>query len=486
MKNIKNIIVGMMVLVLFHACSEDNMDKINENVNNPSNVPARFILTDVMTASAFTITGSDYSFYAGVYAELNAGVDNQMYQAQVRNGEPQLSSTYNNAWNSSYRQLKSLKIVIDKCSAGGEEEGNYQTLGVAQILYAYNLAILTDLFGDVPNSEALQLGVIFQPNLDKQEKLYNEVFRLLKESIDNLNKVSLYDDLGRQDLIYRAVAKKEVRSANWIKVANGLLARYTMRLSFRQSHYTAVIDYVNASFSNANEEFKFVNPQVPNPFARFDANRGGLATSKSFYNIMLSNGASDIRTATFFTKIEGVVVPFDNSLLNPREGQGIYSKYAIMSELNPIYLLSYHELIFLKAEAQARLGQDVNAQLSLNKGIKAAYMKQYAFRFTAAQADTYIATIGTLTGNNLLKKIMIEKYISFYENEGIEVYNDIRRLKAMGNADLIPLVNPQPDKFPKRFSYGNSDVSANPNIKEAFGDGSYVYSEDVWWAGGTR
>jgi len=27
---------------------------------------------------------------------------------------------------------------------------------------------------------------------------------------------------------------------------------------------------------------------------------------------------------------------------------------------------------------------------------------------------------------------------------------------------------------------------ANVAIKEAFGDGQYVYSEPVWWAGGSR
>ena len=34
--------------------------------------------------------------------------------------------------------------------------------------------------------------------------------------------------------------------------------------------------------------------------------------------------------------------------------------------------------------------------------------------------------------------------------------------------------------------YGNSDVVSNPEVKAAYGDGQYVYSEPVWWAGGTR
>ena len=35
-------------------------------------------------------------------------------------------------------------------------------------------------------------------------------------------------------------------------------------------------------------------------------------------------------------------------------------------------------------------------------------------------------------------------------------------------------------------AYGSGDATANNNIKEAVGDGQYVYSEPVWWAGGSR
>ncbi|MGL5112581.1 MAG: SusD/RagB family nutrient-binding outer membrane lipoprotein [Flavobacterium sp.] len=479
MKNIKIALLAFVGLILFQSCSEDKLDDINNNPNDPTDVPSRLIITDVMVASAFSLTGSDNSFYAGVYSELNAGNHNQMFKAQTRDGEPQKSTTYNNSWNTAYRQLRTLKIIIDKCSAGGSEQGNHQTLGIAQILYAYNLAMLTDLFGDVPHSEALTLTNL-QPKLDKQEVIYQEVFKKLNDGIANLGKTTVYASLGSQDVIYGG------NSSKWIKAANGLLARYTMRLSFVKANYQAVIDYVEASFKSSDEEFKLVNNGIPNPYARFEADRGGLCVAKSFYDILVANGTSDARTAVFFTKKDGAVNPLDNSLLNPIEAQNVYSISGIMNTKNPIYVLGYHELLFLKAEAQARLGQDVAAQATMNLAIKAAYTKNQVVTFSVAQADTYIASIGTLTGNDLLKKIMVEKHISFYENEGIEDYNDARRLKAMGNGDLVPLVNARPNFFPQRFGYGNSDVSANAHVREAFGDGSYVYTEKVWWAGGTR
>lgn len=479
MKNIKITLLTLMGLVLFQSCSEDKLDDINTNPNEPTDVPSRLIITDVMVASAFSLTGADNSFYAGVYSELNAGNHNQMFKAQTRDGEPQKSSTYNNSWNTSYRQLRALKIIIEKCSEGGTEQGNYQTLGIAQILYAYNLALLTDLFGDVPHSEALSLSNL-QPKLDKQEVIYQEVFKRLNDGIVNLGKTTSYTSLGSQDVIYAG------NSSKWIKAAKGLLARYTMRLSLVKPNYQAVIDYVDASFANADEEFKFVKNGIPNPYARFEADRAGLCVAKSFYDLLVANGTSDARTAVFFTKKNGEVNFLDNSLLSPIEAQNVYSISGIMNEKNPVYVLGYHELLFLKAEAQARLGQDVAAQATLNLAIKAAYTKQQVVAFTSAQADAYIASIGVLSGKNLLKKIMIEKHISFYENEGIEDYNDARRLNAMGDGDLVPLVNPRPNLFPQRFGYGNSDVSSNVHVREAFGDGSYVYTEKVWWAGGTR
>ena len=82
---------------------------------------------------------------------------------------------------------------------------------------------------------------------------------------------------------------------------------------------------------------------------------------------------------------------------------------------------------------------------------------------------------------------MNQKYIAFYEEEALEAYSDIRRLEAMGD-DVIELKNPynQTVGFPQRFTYGSADVTTNPNVAAAYGDGKYIYTEKVWWAGGTR
>ena len=144
-KIIKLLTIPALILMMA-GCSQDTLEDINVNVNNPEDVPSKLIITDVMTKSAFSITGSDLAFYASVYSELNVGIHGQMYSAEIRAGEPTLATTYNNNWGTMYETLYNLKLIINKTSEGGGEEGNFHTLGIAQLLTAYNLAILTDLF----------------------------------------------------------------------------------------------------------------------------------------------------------------------------------------------------------------------------------------------------------------------------------------------------------------------------------------------------
>ena len=67
-----------------------------------------------------------------------------------------------------------------------------------------------------------------------------------------------------------------------------------------------------------------------------------------------------------------------------------------------------------------------------------------------------------------------------------ETYNDIRRMMAMGE-NFVKLENPKnSSKFPLRYAYGADDTTTNPNVEAAFGNGQYVFSEPVWWAGGSR
>ncbi len=481
MRKILNILLAGLLVIAAWSCSEDIMDDINKNVNDPTDVGSNLIITDAMVTSALSITGSDLAFYASVYIEHNVGIWNQSYNAEIRSGEPISATTYNNNWNSIYNNLYNLKVIIEKCSEGGSEEGNVHTLAIAQTLTAHNLATLTDLMGDVPWSEALQPGFIYTPVLDKQEDIYNEVFRLLDAAIANFGNESSFVSLGVQDFIFGG----DIDS--WKKFAYGLKARYTMRLSLKEPKYADVVSNANQSFASSAEQaqFNYNGSTTISPFYKFFTDRDYFGASQSFYNKL--DERNDPRIDVFWKPYPGtgefLLAP--NGL--PDQVQGTYSISALSNPTAPTYLMSYHEVEFLKAEAYVRLNQLDNAKAALKNAVTAAFQK-VNIGLTAEDAETYFdESVLPRFNSDPLSEVMNQKYIAFFEEEAVEAYCDYRRLVAMGN-NVIQLENPKnaANQFPQRFTYGNSDVTTNVNVREAYGDGNYVYTEKVWWAGGTR
>lgn len=481
MRSLINILLSGLLVFATWSCSEDVMDDINKNVNDPTDVSSNLIITDAMVASAFSITGSDLALYASVYMEHNVGVWNQSYNAEIRSGEPINATTYNNSWDAIYQNLYNLKTIISKCSEGGSEEGNYHTLAIAQTLTAHNLATLTDLMGDVPWSEALQPGFIFTPILDKQEAIYTEIFKMLDAAIENYNETTTFAALGTQDFIYAG------KIENWKKFAYGLKARYTMRLSAKQAKYEDVISFADQSFKTSAEQaqFKYNGSTTVSPFYKFYTDRDYFGASQSLYNKL--DERNDPRSEVFWKPHpnagEFMLAPNGT----PDQVQGLYGISALSTPTAPTYLMSYHEVEFLKAEAYVRLNQLESAQTALKNAVVAAFQKVNV-GLNADDAGAYFeeSVLPKFTANPL-SEVMNQKYIAFFEEEAVEAYCDYRRLVAMGN-NVIQLDNPKnaANQFPQRYSYGSSDVTTNVNVRNAYGDGSYVYSEKVWWSGGTR
>ena len=476
-----NILFAAIPAFALWSCSESIMDEINKNINDPSDMVSRLIITDAMTASAFSVAGGDFNFFASIYIEHNAGIWGQFYNADIRSSQPSSSTTYNNAWNSVYANLYSLKLVREKCSEGGSEEGNYHTLGIAQILTAYNLAAVTDVMGDVPWTEALQPGVIFTPVLDKQEDIYEDIFQLLDDAIVNLEKESIYPSLGSQDLIFGGDTEM------WKKFAYGLKARYTMRLSHKAPAYADVITFADQSFASGDEQaqFNYNGSTSQSPFYCMFQDRDYYGASLSLHNKLTER--NDPRDDVFFMvhpDAGGDLAFAPNGTAN--QVQGTYSISAISTITAPTYLLSYHEIEFLKAEAYVRNGNLALADTALRKAVTAAFQKVNIGLTVADAVDYYTSRVRSRFTANPLAEVMNQKYIAFFEEEALEAYNDCRRLKAMGD-NVINLDNPlNTNKFPLRYTYGSEDVTTNRNVRDAYGDGTYVYSEKVWWAGGTR
>lgn len=513
-------IIALSVLsFFFSACSEDTMDNINKNPNNPLDTQAKFIMAELQTSTSFSTVGGDFSFYLSSYIEHEVGVYNQMFNAETRAGEPALGSTFNNVWNGTYSNIQYAKIIIEKSSEGGSEAGNNVTLGVAKVLLAYNAALLTDLFGDVPFSEAGIMNAngtpkYMQPKVDKQEDIYKAVFTLLDEAIVLLDgkDAGPFGAMGTKDFIYEGDATK------WKKAAYAMKARYTLRLLERSSNKEAdlqnILTYASKSFTGVEDEFKFAQydgVSQLNPLYSFTYSREYQAASKSLVAKLVERNDPRLTQAFYDTKYNQItdvtkINPAPNG--EPEQEQGYYSgAMYYLASTTPTMLLSYHELLFIKAEALCRLNRSTEAEVvvkeaitvgfanlesAINSSLKTGFVGGKVANLDATVSEKYFTeSVKTMFDKNPLKETMVQKYLSFLgaSGESIEAYNDYRRLNySKDGKDFIVLLNPKnTTQFPVRLPYSSDEILANKNVKPLFTDeGNYVYKENVWWAGGTR
>lgn len=507
---------GLLALLvaggLCFSCSDNTMDSINRNNDNASSVPEKLLVTDLEVSTGFSNIGGDFNTYLASYVEHEVGVHNQLYRAEYRTGEPQAASTFNNVWNNLYSTLKNARIA--KTQALGNE--NYVTGGIASVLAAYTSALITDMFGDTPWSQAALVSetgapVYMNPAIDPQQTIYDGVLAELDEAIGYLAQGDV-SAISTEDVIYGGSA------AAWTKFAYALKARYTMRLLYRETAATAlqnVLDYISKSYTSASDQaqLSIYNNNNLNPLFDFQWSRDGLAASQSISEKLIAR--NDPRISRVFVGADWVQItgPDDPNFLMAPNGECTQVQYYyntsvfVFSQTAPTQFLSYHELQFLKAEAMVRLGQTEAAKEVVLEGIKAAFanlevsvtaamtaptvmgyggLAETTAALTEEDAVTYFETsVEPLFDANPLQETMIQKYLAFFgaSGESTECYNDVRRLKALGE-DYIILKNP--NRFPLRCPYGNSDTTTNPEVREAYGNGSYVFTENVWWAGGSR
>ena len=462
------LLIGVVVLsVTLYACSEDVMDEINKDPNHTEDAPAKFILADVITSTAFNNVGGDFSTYFSSYIEHEVGTHNQLFRAENREGEPMLSSTFNNGWDNIYITLKNARIIVMKTSEGGEQEGNDVTKGMAEVMIALNSALLTDFFGDAPWSEAAQpttIPEILTPKIDKQEDIYKNIMSTLDQAIIDLQKKDAHLSGGpvEYDLLYKGNAAK------WLKFAYGLKARYTMRLLSRSSNKDAdlakVIEYADKSFTSADEEaaFNVYSASNYNPLFDFQWSRDGLAASESMSEKLSER--NDPRLRRVFVDADWVQMKGvnDEAFFMAPNGENIERQYYyntsifVYSQTASTQLLSYHELLFLKAEALCRLNRSVEAEpilkeavlaaiVNLEKSVDAALnapdvlgyggLEETTDAISQEEAALYFDTeVAPLFLLNPLKETMIQKYLAFFgaSGEAPEAYSDFRRMKALG------------------------------------------------------
>lgn len=478
------------VILGLTACTEDTLDRINEDNEHPSPdaVPATLQLTDAIMSTGYNTVSGDFAFYLSSLNEQEIGIgDNQLRDAELRNAsEWAASTTFSNVWDATYANLLNIRQMQEKINNG--VTGNvdqYDILGMAQVLEALNFGILTDMFGEIPYSEALQGLDNLQPKLDAQKDVYTGILSTLDTAISNLEKGKDLKSTTSQDIAYNGDASK------WIGAAYALKARYLLhKLAVDSSVLSEAKAAAEQAVANGFDGFiidQFDANNTNNPWSAYVFSRLYTAPSVTVYNLM---GTSDPRADYYLNAKKEAYNPGDEAIASTVDDtdDGDYQPAWYLLGSQPIHLMSESELYFILAETQLRSGED--ATTAFQTAVEASvtevltwFSKESASDIATA-ASTYAQSFTTID----LKTVFEQKYVAQALDEQVETYNDLRRLKAMGE-EYVVLTNPKNtqsgiNRYPERLPYGNSGVVSNPNVNAAYGDGTYIYSTKTWINGG--
>jgi hypothetical protein len=339
---------------------------------------------------------------------------------------------------------------------------------MAKVLTAMNLGVATDLFGDVPYSDALRgLEKNYSPKYDTQEQVIKSIQDLLSSAITDFGApLGANTNIpGSDDLIFGGNVSK------WKKSAYILKARYFNRLSQispAESATNALQALASAGLVGNQDDMDavfFDEPASLNQWAAFMSERGYIRMGDFFINQLAAT--SDPRLPFFATEDEaggysGNEVDDQATQTTSSPGPGIASNDS------PLPLVTYAEAKFIEAEAHLRLNARPAAAAAYNEAVKASVK-----RVTGENAPVlFQTTVASETGATIsLEKIINQKYIALFTQ--IEPYNDYRRTGFPALTANSEGVKPN---IPLRLPSSQEERLYNPNATIV----TDIYTP-VWW-----
>ncbi|MCC6817163.1 MAG: SusD/RagB family nutrient-binding outer membrane lipoprotein [Saprospiraceae bacterium] len=444
MKNLNKIFL-ILLLGVFTSCGSF-VDGLEDSPNSPSDASINLILP--------TVELSTFSNYSGQLARITSVFiqtqEGKQFQFEDFAGYNISELDVNNEWGQFYNGcILECDAIISKA---GDANPHYR--GIAKILKAMNLGLVTDLWGDVPNSEAGKglLGEAhYNPKFDSQESIIANIQSLLSEGITDLSNANGGTIVpGADDLAFGG------KVANWITAAHILKARYAMRISKRDANAsTKALDHVNAALTSGaspandlNAVFG-VNGNELNQWYAFNFTRQGYIDMGDGFVDMLTT-LNDPRLSFYGSDKAKSVGPYF--------GQ----------ENSPAPMVTFVELKFIEAEA-AFANDKARSATALNDAIK-AHIKQV----TGADAPpAYVAANANFDITNVtLEAIYRQKYIALFTQ--IEGYSDWRRTDF---PVLTPNAGATRNYIPVRLPLAQNERLYNNNAPQTPLD----LNVPVWW-----
>ena len=285
----KKILTALLlaIAVIFTSCDTWIDTDMNIDPDAPNDVPLAMLLPSIQANVAFDLCGNDAVMPTNIWMQYFNGYARQ---AQIIAQYLYTPANVNNLWDGIYQgQGMDAKILIDKAIEA--EAPHSQAIG--EIMMAYIMAITTDLYGDVPYSEAFQGTAILTPIVDEQQSIYASIDALLTSAIANLGMEDLVGISG--DMIHGGTASA------WVATAYALKARNAINLQERNgaaAYTTALAALANAYTSNGdNMAFAFsADPTAQSPLSQFVDQRGDIVMGRYFIDLLNSTGDPRLET----------------------------------------------------------------------------------------------------------------------------------------------------------------------------------------------
>jgi len=456
-KIIKYTLCSALIATLgLQSCKKSYFDSLSDN---PNQVPVATLST-LLATSTYKAANNNYLIgnIIAPYVQYTAN------PAANGAGDTYQAIDFTPTWDALYFAMADANEM--KKLAVAQNSSEYK--GVANVLIAYNLTLVNDLWGDAPFSEAFNINNL-TPKYDKQQDVYNQAIKILDEAIVELAKTDATVKLApTSDLIY---GKSTTERANWLKMAYALKARLLNKISKTSAYNsTAVLAALGSSFTANTDDATMATFKERNPWANV-----ALSNSQQSLGGWLSEQLIDALNGKTFSvfdpRIEKITdKTINNIYIGTINGAGnrlpganttkdecyISRNSPWTSDTSPIFIVTFAELKFIEAEAYFNTDK-TKAYAAYLAGISANMDK---FQVTAANRDAYLANPLVSVGAAALTKDLIfkEKYIATYLNP--EAWNDARRFDYQYKDFGMP-ANAALPTFIRRLDYTQGERSKN-------------------------
>jgi hypothetical protein len=483
----------LSVLILMAGCTKDF-----EELERPKTISDKIEPNALFTRSL--VTGSGLS--VGIWQWMHQ-ISGSVYAQHFTNIQIGANFTSDNyeprswdlPWSWYFSASNFAPMMYNHHVINLSRELNYPIMeSVARIWNVFLIQQVTDMYGDMPVSEAF---VLTRPAFDAQKDIYLHMLSELKSSVDTIIKYENRIDakrFGAADVIYNG------NTELWKRFANTMMLRLALRASNTAEFDASVRPYlngldVNMTMNNNNHTARIIPDDggptfhVKNPLV-FVRTWNEVRLSKTMVD-MLKN-FNDPRLQIYGSpnaqgEYQGLPNGLPHSYISENLDSDLRPNYNNIGTFftrpdTPHYILTHAEASFMKAEAAQRGFIAGSAAEYYNQGITASFNQ---FGITdAVIINEYLDGPAKFDPAKALEQIWTQRWLALYPN-GHEAWSLVRRT---GVPQMMQPVYTFPgnEEMPRRKQFPTQEIQMNSaNYQAAVtrmgGDSQYTR---VWWDGG--